>query len=147
MKKISYQNIRDNYMENFGNFMNGKKTVLNLFISSCFGCPEGRRVSLLKDLSQKIDLNRSQIIFLFGKGNGVGVIKEYIEQLALGGFPITIGVIEIDDFLPEKEYFKIFQFDIDPRLFIFNERGDIVFLENLEDKRKINLNFLSAKLR
>lgn len=58
IKKIFFRDIRDSSLENFGNFIEGKKAVLNLFISPCFGCPEGRRISLLRELSQKIDLNQ-----------------------------------------------------------------------------------------
>lgn len=124
-----------------------KKILLILFTSTCTGCEENIRVQLLKEVTTKIDQDKSKILLLFGKGNNVNAIREYAILNEWNEFPFTIGVIEDSKDLNEKEYYKIFQLDMDPRTFFINSNGKLIFAETLRTSKLINLNYLKKLLK
>jgi hypothetical protein len=146
MKNLSYLDIRTNEVENLGYIIRDKRSILNLFISTCMACPEEKRLSTIKRVSERIGTQDGQIIILFGKGNGPKIVREYSERIALTVPNIIIGIIE-EGSLPEKDYIRLFDFEINPRLFIFDKNGDIIFSENLKNKAKISAEYLLEKIR
>jgi hypothetical protein len=146
INKISYRNIKNDKTENIADITRGKKIIINLFISTCFGCPEGKRLALMRGLSEKINHQKVQIVLLFGKGNGLEIVKEYISRIGLDQTPIVTGVIERNAILREEEYFKIFEFGVDPRLLVLEQKGILIFLEKMGDANKITEEYLLNKL-
>jgi len=145
--KLSFRDISSNETENIRDRMKGKKTILNLSISTCIGCSEGRKIGLINEISQKINLEHTQIILLFGRGNSTEMIKEFSGMMALDTSSIRVGVIENGESLSEEEYYKIFKYDINPRLLVFNEGGNLIFSEKLIDSNKMNADYILSKIR
>lgn len=122
-----------------------KKSVLTLFTSTCTGCEENYRIRLLKELSSKINQEKTQIIFLFGIGNSAKAMRQFAILNGWNELPITVGVINDLDRNQKNDYYKLFQLNIDPRTFIFNKEGEVIFAENLKNSRFINIKFLMRK--
>ncbi len=147
MKNIAYYCIKDNQIHDLAETLKGKKSIVNLFISACSGCPDNRRVQLLKEISQKKFIEDTNIIILFAEGNSIGIARNFYERMELENYPIAVGVIKTNHFLPYQEYLKIFQFDVDPRTFIFNENGNLVYKERLGDERMMDTEYLLRKIK
>jgi len=143
IKSLSFKDVRSGKIERIGDFVRGKSTVLNLFISTCMGCPEGRRISLLKEVG-KLSGSKGEVLILFGKGNGSEMIRDWAERMDLDE-SISIGVIQVSDF--NDNYLKIFRFEIDPRIFIFDREGKIVYSEREGDERFMSPEFLMERMR
>jgi len=101
----------------------------------------------MKDLSEltKDTSDTSKFVLLFGKGNNYEAIKKYSEQNNLINF-ITVGIIADSTNSLENDY-KVFNFEIDPRLIIYNKEGEIKLLEDMKNRNKINLDFLKKWLK
>lgn len=147
IKKISYLNLGNNKIETIYNQTRNRTAIINLFISPCFRCPESQRVKLIKNLFSKIDSKRVKAFFLFGRGNNVYMIEEFIEKNGLFGKNYRVGIIKDFGELEDKDYYGLFDLEINPRLFILSAKGKITFLETIENQRKINLNLLVDRLR
>ena len=143
IKSLSFKDVRSGKIKRIGDFVRGKSTVLNLFISTCMGCPEGRRISLLKEVG-KLSGSKGEVLILFGKGNGSEMIRDWAERIGIDE-SISIGVIEGSDF--DDDYLKVFRFEIDPRIFIFDREGKIVYSEEEGDERFISPEFLMERMR
>ncbi len=143
IKSLPFRDVRSGKLDRVGDLAKGKSTVLNLFISTCMGCPEGRRISLLKEVGKLLG-SKGKLLILFGKGNGSEMIRDWAERMELDK-SILIGVIEGSGF--DDNYFKIFRFDIDPRIFIFDREGKIVYSEEEGDERFMSPEFLMERMR
>lgn len=75
------------------------------------------------------------------------MIEEFIEKNGLFGKNYRVGIIKDFGELEDKDYYGLFDFEINPRLFILNAKGKITFLETIENQRKINLNLLVDRPR
>lgn len=146
IKNLSFYNLETGKTESIVEKINERKSLINLSISTCMTCPETSRVHLIKELSEQIDLDKSQIIFLFGKGNNPKMLKDFIIRMGLDKDSVLAGVIEKGK-LSDSEYYRIFQYDLDPRILIFEKGGKLKFLEKIRDARKLSdVNFLKEKL-
>jgi hypothetical protein len=112
-------------------------------VSPCFDCKEHRKIQLMKEIAIEKNLNKEQLILLFGRGNGFDLIKRLSDRNELSRY-LTVGIIQEFSELSEEEYYQIFELDVDPRIFIFKE-NEIIFSEKLTDRNKINLDFFSKK--
>lgn len=142
IRSLSFKEVRSGKLVKVEDEIKGKSTILNLFISTCMGCPEGRRISLLKEIAKNIG-SKGKVLILFGRGNGFEMIKDWAERMEIDD-SISVGVIEGSS--SEDDYLKIFRFEIDPRIFIFGD-GKIVYSEKEGDERMISLEFLVRKLK
>lgn len=124
-----------------------KNTLLTLFTSACTGCEENARIMLLKEIAKNIDQDKVHILILFGKGNNINAIRQYAALNEWNEFPFIVGVIEDSKDLPQKEYYEIFQLDTDPRSFIINSEGKLIFAEILKTTKVINLSYLRKLIR
>ena len=145
MKRLTYYDVIEKKEKHLIVPELRKKIVLTLFTSTCTGCEENFRIQLLKELSSKVDPEKTQIILLFGIGNNSKAIRQIALINGWNEFPITIGVINNLDKHRMNDYYKLFQLNIDPRTFILNRKREIIFAENLKNSRSINLNFLIRK--
>jgi hypothetical protein len=146
IKKLSFLNLKTEKSESLMEKLRGKTSLIILSISTCLTCPETTRMRILKELSAQIDTNKNQIIFLFGKGNNHRMLKDFIIRMGLDNESISVGIIE-DRGLSYSEYYRIFQYDLDPRLFIFGKGGKLKFLERIRDAGKLSdINFLKKNL-
>jgi len=145
MHALCFRNLRTNKLEKLKDFLANRKTLLNLLISPCFSCPETKRFSIIREVAEKSD---TQVILLFGSGNGMSILREYMERAGLDIPGIIAGVIEEDtDLLINKDsYYRIFKYDIDPRTLILDRRGSIIFLERPGEDSKISSEFLIKKI-
>jgi hypothetical protein len=115
-----------------------KNTLINLSISTCMTCPETTRIRYLKEMSNKVDKEKSQILLLFGKGNSFEMINEFLTRMDLrNNTSIISGVIEDGPGISDVEYFQIYSFDIDPRLFLFGKDGKLNFIEKIGEEKQI----------
>jgi hypothetical protein len=144
--KIKFININSAQLESLSNVIIGKKAVINISISSCFGCPESKRVNTLKNLSKTVDDNII-LVYLFGEGNSKDIIKEVSERLELTLSNILVGVIQRDGNMTDDEYFDIFRLNVDPSLFVINEMGRLIFIEKEGEASKIDQNYLTKYLQ
>lgn len=119
-----------------------KNILLTLFASACTGCEENTRILLLKEIAKNIDQDKVHILILFGKGNNINAIRQYAALNEWNEFPFIVGVIEDSEDLPQKKYYQIFQLDTDPRTFIINSEGKLIFAETLKTTKVINLDYL-----
>lgn len=142
VKQLYFRNIKDGDILNLGKLTKNNISIVNLFVSTCFACPDQRRILLMKEIASQY--NKIQVIILFGKGNNSSLIKKFAEKRDLLKNTI-VGVIQKSGNKIDKDYYKIFQLNVDPRMFII-KNGVIVFSENLKNQRKINLDFLSKKI-
>ena len=99
----------------------------------------------MKNLSE-LAKGTSKFVLLFGKGNNYEAVKQYSEQNNLTNF-LTVGIITDSTDLLKNDYYKIFNFEVDPRLIIYSKEGEIKFLEDMNNKNKVNLDFLKEWLR
>jgi len=105
-------------------------------------CEDNARIRLLKDASKRISPQKCQIFLLFDKENNAKAIKEFAEINNWDKFPFQIGILKKLDYSIEREYFRLFAFDVDPRTFIINKLGELVFSENFRNTNSINLKLL-----
>lgn len=143
IRSLSFKEVKGGKSLRVEDEIKGKSTILNLFISTCMGCPEGRRVALLKEIAKKIG-SKGKVLILFGRGNGFDMIKEWTERMELDE-PISVGVIEGNSL--DHNYLKIFRYEIDPRILVFGREGEIVYAEKEGDERMISPEFLLEKLK
>ncbi len=141
INRISYLDIKNGEMENLGQKIKNKYSLINIFISTCFSCKENKRIRLMKELISEF---KGEVVFLFGRGNNFNSVKQFSEINELENF--TVGIIQPSESLFEDDYYRIFKLDVDPRIFILKENGEIQYKEELKDQRKINLAFLLSKI-
>jgi hypothetical protein len=137
IKKVSFTSWETGATRILGELIKDKNAIINLSVSPCMTCPETKRVYVLKDMSTNIKSQESLILFLFARGNSFESLNDYLLRMELFNYPITVGIINERTLLTEKEYLKMFQLDIDPRILILNKKGKIVFLEKLENTKRI----------
>jgi hypothetical protein len=143
-EQITYLNVETEQIETIGEATKNRNSVINLFVAPCFGCPAHSRIDLLKDVSSDPDIDKNQLILLFGRGNDIGLIHRYIQENGLSN--LTVGIIESVDRTSDDEYYRIFRLDIDPCLYICSEKGEIVFVEEIKNQREITKTFVLEKL-
>jgi len=124
-----------------------KYVILTSFTSTCTSCEETFRVEQLKKLSENLDRNKAQVLFLFGKGNNAEALREYGTLNDWNKFSITTGIIEETEPLTHQDYFQIFQLDTDPKTFIIDTNGEIVFRETPITSKMINSDFLNKQIK
>ena len=147
LKKISYQNMENGKIENLGDMIRGKTAFINLFISKCFGCPVGERIKMMKETAGKCNDNEGEVFFLFGRGNEPQLIVEYAERNQLFGENIKLGIIQESEELSSEDYYRLFDFEINPRLFIVNKEGKLSLAERRRNQRKLDLDYLLSALK
>lgn len=145
LSQLSFHNINKGQKTSLNKMRAGDKVIFTLFTSTCTGCQENQRIQLLKEVSSRLNPEKSKIIFLFGIGNNANSIKQYAFINGWNEFPITVGVMDELKTIQEDDYYKLFEFDTDPRTIILNKKGDVVFAENLKNSKLIDLNFLLKK--
>lgn len=106
LKKIDYRNIKNGELENLEISINNKPSLITLFVSQCLGCPEHRRITIMKQIASEIKPDKAQIILLFGKGNNFETTKKFAEQNDLLDY-ITIGVIQDSENVSNEDYYQI----------------------------------------
>jgi hypothetical protein len=145
LRQLSFYDIKQGQKVTLNEMSSKDKVIFTLFTSICAGCLENKRIQLLKELSNKLNPNSSKVIFLFGIGNNINNIKQYSFINGWDEYPITVGVIDELNSFQEDDYYKLFELDTDPRTFILNKKGDVVFAESLKNTKLINLDFLLKK--
>lgn len=141
LKNISYVNIENKKIENIGVKTKGKPSIITLATSHCFTCPEHQKIQLIKEVALISKINKEQNVLLFGKGNDSNWIREFSIKNELYDY-ITIGIIEDSENLSDQDYYRMFDLKTDPRIFVFNKKGEIEFAEELKDQTKLNVEFL-----
>ncbi len=144
IKKIDYINIENNEMVNLGMNITDKYSIVNIFISTCMDCSENKRIYLLNEIANEAQLDKTQIVLLFGYGNKFEMVKEFYEKNNLR--KMIVGIIQASEELPHYDYYRIFRLNIDPRMFIFNKNANLIFAEDIENRRKISFDFITKEL-
>jgi hypothetical protein len=144
MKNIIFRNVKNNNIENLGEFIEDDGAIVGLFVSVCIGCPETKKIRLMEEISEKTNLKK---ILLFARGNSFEIIKEFSETSGLSRYPITVGLIENEGVLTKDEYFQIYQFNIDPRILIFDGQGRTTYVEKIADERLMDMNFILKRIQ
>jgi hypothetical protein len=124
LRKISYKNIKNEKIEHLKDVMNNGPSIINIFISLCFSCPEQGRIGLIKDIASKTRKDDLKAFLLFGKGNAFSIVREFFDGNNFSP-NLTGGIILNTDNFLEEDYYKILRLDVDPRLFIFNNKGKL----------------------
>jgi len=144
IKELSYINIKNNREEKLIKGFSDSSVIINVFTSACLNCPLHGRILLLNNLAGEVKKN-IKIYILFGEGNSQISIKQALGQY--NSSEMIIGIIKPSKGLFQKNYYNIFKLDTDPRLFILDKKGRIVYLEDLRNQSLINLEFLKRKMK
>jgi len=145
LNRLSFHDVAEEKKMIFGKCASGKRIICTLFTSTCTGCEENIRIRLLRETSKRINPEDTRIIFLFGIGNNKNAIKQYAFINNWNEHSIIVGVIDDVNTITEESYYDLFKLNTDPRTFILNENGEVIFAENFRNSRSINLNFLMKK--
>lgn len=135
LQRVTYQDVlrdRETYLLN-SNIR--KKQIITLFISQCLGCRENTRIYLLKKVASQIDQKTTNITLLFGRGNRADAIREFAVSKGLDRLPMTIGVIGEFGHIHKDDYYDLFDLAVDPRTFVLNEKGKILFVESTKNSK------------
>ena len=130
LQRVTYQDVlrdRETYLLNSNS---RKEQIITLFISPCLGCRENTQIYLLKKAASQIDLKTTTITLLFGRGNRADAIREFALSKGLDRLPMTIGVIGEFGNIHNDDYYALFDLAVDPRTFVLNEKGKILFVES-----------------
>jgi hypothetical protein len=142
INKVAFRDIKNGNIKIIKELINNKTLIINIATSACVGCPEGKRLQILKDMSQYDNQHEYQVILLFGCSNKKELLNEYLEIMQLQGYPIDIGIIEKDKFITNDEYYKIFGYDTDPKLIAIDKSGSISFVEKKNNTQYISIEYL-----
>lgn len=140
LAKIAYFDVFQNESKTFN--IRDKKTIITLFTSTCLGCEDNARIRLLEDLSKQLKPQKSQILLLFGIGNNATAIREFAEINNWDKFSFQIGILKKLNHMNERDYYKLFAFEVDPRTFILNKKGKLLFSEDFYNTNSIDLKLL-----
>jgi hypothetical protein len=144
LKRINYKNIESEQTENLGTTIMDKHSIVNIFISTCLDCPDHERIKLINEAAYEAHADKKQIILLFGYGNRFEIVKEFWLKNNLRN--MTVGVIQDSDQLHQYNYYRIFKLNIDPRMFVFHKDGNLTFVEDIKNRRKITSDIIIKKL-
>jgi hypothetical protein len=146
MKKISYLDVITGKIERIGARFQRVPVLITLMVAPCAACREHKRISIIKEIVSKIGRSEAQAILLFGKGNDAEMARRFLEK---GGIinDLNVGIVQDLPDLLREDYFAVFRLDIDPYSLILNRDGNLIYLEEESDARKITANFLLGKLR
>jgi hypothetical protein len=138
LNHILYKEIETGRIRLLKEEIKDDKCIVYLSISNCFTCPESYRIKSLQEIVEKRNLQKGQVIILYGKGNDIGLISQFTKENDLNKY-FTVGIILDLEKPYENQYWNIFRLDVDPRLVLL-DRSEIVFEE---DKRGyFDLSFL-----
>ena len=137
LKDLFYFDVLEKREKPLFNPTLNKKVIITLFTSICTGCEENSRIQLLKDVSSGMN-KKYQTVFLFGIGNNKKNIRQYALLNNWDKFPISIGVIDRINPAQLSDYYELFEFNVDPRTFILDSSGAVLFQEYLRNANSID---------
>jgi hypothetical protein len=144
LSKLKYLDVNDNEYKTLFPVSPASKTVVTIFTSTCLTCQENARLRLFKDFTNTDKYHRIHLILLFGKGNTPESIRQYSALNELSKYGLSTGIIMQSNDLSEQDYYSLFEFNIDPRTFILDSKGGILFSENLKNSSQIKISFLKS---
>ncbi len=134
-------------MINLGQQIVERPAIIVLCLSPCFSCPEARKISMLREVATPFQDKKAVVFFLFARGYNFNLIEEFALRNKLSGTNLRVGIICCDGGLLEKRYLDLFEFEVDPRLFIFNQEGKLIFAETKDNQRYLQPEFILEKIR
>lgn len=146
LKSMSFFDLRTKETKRLTDEIKDKPSLIALFLSPCLGCPVARKIEIFNQAGQKMEKGELSIFYLFAKGNNYALIREYALKNNLFDHNNYVGIINGNQRLTDNDYLNLFDFETDPRLFLINRQGKIVFVENAIDQRSINLKYILEKL-
>lgn len=147
LKSTIFTDVLTGEINNFGDLLRNCPTFVNIQVSTCFRCPEQKRISVLREFSSEMNSSDGKLVFLFGRGNSIERLRIFAEDNALFSENTTIGLIDDVMTLNEEDYYKIFKLEIDPYLIYFNKEGNLEYTESLKDQNKFSLDKLRNLLK
>jgi hypothetical protein len=145
IKRLRFYDIIENKEKYLNKIILNKNVILTLFTSMCIDCNENFRIQLLKDISAKIIPEQNKILFLFGIGNNSDGIRQFAITNGWDKLPIIVGIVKEFDKSQEDDFLSLFQLDIDPRTFILNNNGEVIYAENIYNFRLIKFDSMTRK--
>ena len=142
LKELSFYDIIKKESKKLVEEVRGRPIIINLFLSPCFSCPVNQRMAMIKQVCQEMTAKGMAIFNLFAQGNDPGLIEEYALKNDLFGEYSYVGTINRNQHLADDAYLDLFDFEIDPRLFLLNSQGELVFSENRDNQRDIKIKFI-----
>lgn len=137
-KGITFVDLKSAKRLSLSEIIEKKNVIIHLSISTCMTCPETKKIKILKDLAKDIDEGNNQILFLFGIGNKAKIINLFIERMQLGESSTLCGIINDNSTLKYDDYYKIFEFNIDPRIIIIKKDTKSIYIEK-EGEELLNI--------
>jgi hypothetical protein len=147
IKKLPYLNIANSNIEIVGDIIKGKSAFVNLIISNCLGCPESRKITEIKKALSILGDKNHITFFLFGKGNNAAFVEEFSVRNKLYSPDVRIGIIQPTYEISDTEYYSLFEYNLIHRISLYNEKGELNFLESLENQHNIDADFIIEKLK
>ncbi len=132
--EISYENIQNGKIETVGVEAEDKAIIVNFIISACFECPEKGRLSILKEVAERLDKDHQAVVFvLFGYGNDDEALRKYSSSLALTNANIRVGIVRAPSRKRTREYYSLFRLDLEARLMVIDKNMNLTYIERPRD--------------
>jgi len=144
LKSLHFNNIENGEGEIVSDSIRKVPTIILISISQCFTCREHNRILLLKEIA-RLGKSKINVLLLFGKGNDFYSIKAFARRAELFKY-MKIGLIQMTEGTDQESYYKLFDFMVDPRIIIYNENGEPIFVENEENQHLITVNYIRRLL-
>jgi peroxiredoxin len=117
-------------------------SIIALFTSTCTGCKESARITLLRSLADDLHNIKANIIILFGMNNIAAEIKRFALINNWNRQPISIYKLIIGQDFDSNNYQCLFNYDTDPRILIIKDKTKLIFKEDMLNTNRINKEYL-----
>jgi hypothetical protein len=141
IKSIRFRDLDSGRLEKLYDTINNRIVIMGLFLTACYACPVDAKIRTVQEALGGEGKENILALFLFGLGNQIEDVEEVRERYQLFGSNIVTGIIEAVEGPGAGEYCHLFDYLIDPRLFVFGN-NDIFFLETGENTQKITPEYL-----
>lgn len=144
LMSYDFIDIENGRKEKIKEAIENKRAIIMLFISQCFHCEEHKRITLLREMA-RIAKTGALVMLLFGEGNDLDSIEAFAKRNKIFGV-MKIGIIQTTGESSRTEYHQLFDFEVDPRIIIYDEKAEPVFIENRENRKLVNPDYLRGFL-
>lgn len=141
LRRAIYFDLKTKKDESLDNFLGRNQAVILLMSAYCPSCPVHRKMLIIKEIAEEYG-SKVKCMILFGQGNDPGAIAEFMGMNQMPG--VGFGVLEQKSM--GESYYRMFDFDIDPRIIILDRNGQCSYQESARDAGRIGIEVLRGKM-
>lgn len=143
LSRINFFEIKGNKLRSLNDAIFQHRSIVSVFTSTCLSCEESERLRILKEYATQ-NPGQAVNVVLFGRGNTIGAIRQYADYNGLLNDNMLIGVIDDQTEPSENNDLGIFDFHVDPRTFILDSQGKLIFIENPRNSARVSMGLLES---